>query len=116
MDLLSSPHGGLTLGGCVGSMGMTIITNHLFRIPMIRGDKENVVILLASLVDDTDGLVSGRDSLDSSIVYTGVTDHVGRSKVAHDKVVLARGHLLGDLKRIQERGERGGRRMSEWLG
>lgn len=41
---------------------------------MIRGDKEDVASLLASIVDGLDGLVGGSDGLDGGIVDTSVTN------------------------------------------
>ena len=64
---------------------------------MVCSNEEEVVVLLASLVDLTNGLVGSSHTLDSSVVDTGVTNHVGRSKVVHDKVELALSNTLGHL-------------------
>ena len=64
---------------------------------MIGSDEENVVVLLARLVDLTNGLVSGSDTLDGGLVDTSVANHVGRSKVVHDEVKLALANALGHL-------------------
>lgn len=64
---------------------------------MIRSDEEDIAVLLAGLVDDTDGLVRGSDTLDSSLVDTSVANHVWGSKVVHDKLELALAQTLGHL-------------------
>lgn len=58
---------------------------------MVRGDEENVVVLLARLVDLTNSLVGGGNTLDGGLVHSSVANHIGRSEVVHDevKVVLA---------------------------
>lgn len=64
---------------------------------MVGGDEQDVAVLLAGLVDDTDGLVGGSNTLDGSLVDTGVTNHVGGSKVVHDKLEVALAKALGHL-------------------
>lgn len=64
---------------------------------MVRSDKQSVVVLLARFVDLTNGLVCSGNTLDSGIVDTSVTNHVGRSKVVHDKVELALADTLSRL-------------------
>lgn len=67
------------------------------NLPVIGGDEQNVSVLLASLVDFTNGLVGGGDTLDGGLVHTGVTDHVGRSEVVHDELEFTLGDALGHL-------------------
>lgn len=64
---------------------------------MVRGNEENIAILLARFVDLTNGLVRGSNTLDSGVVGTGVTNHVGGSKVVHDELELALFNTLGHL-------------------
>lgn len=87
---------------------------HLLSVAVVRSDAEDVASLLTRIVNGLDSLVGGSDSLNGSVVHSGVTDlryergefrahgahHVRRSKVAHDKLVLAGlndlSHLVGD--------------------
>ena len=64
---------------------------------MVCSDKESVVVLFACFVDHTNGLVCSGNTLDSGIVDTSVADHVGRSKVVHDKIELALSDTLRHL-------------------
>lgn len=64
---------------------------------MVGSDHENVVVLHTSLVDLTNGLVGGSDTLDSSFVHTSVANHVRGREVVHDKVELALTETLGHL-------------------
>lgn len=57
-------------------------------LPVISGDEQNVVVLLASLVDLANGLVSGSNTLDGGLVHASVANHVRRGEVVHDKVEL----------------------------
>jgi len=68
--------------------------------PMVSGDKEDVTVLLAGLVDDPDGFVRGGNTLDGGLVDTRVADHVWGREVVHEELELvlsnALGHLVGD--------------------
>ena len=64
---------------------------------MVGSDEQKVVVLLASLVDLANGLVGGSNTLNSSVVDTGVTNHVGGSKVVHDELELVLANALGHL-------------------
>jgi hypothetical protein len=103
--------------GGVGRAGVRV--NHLLGVTVIGGDGEDVAGFLACVVDGLDGLVGGGDGLDGGIKVTSVADlsiisrsvstadgvehsptyHVGRSKVAHDKLVFTTLDDLGNLVR-----------------
>ena len=57
---------------CVGIASLGI--KHLLRVPVVRGDAQNVSSLLTSVVDRLDGFVGGADRLDRGIVHSGVAD------------------------------------------
>ena len=63
---------------------------------MIGGDGNLVPSLHARIVDRPDRLVRSGDRLDGGLEIPGMSDHVGRRKVAHDEFVLARLDRLGD--------------------
>ena len=62
---------------------------------MIRSNEENIVVLLAGLINLTNGLVRSSNTLDSGIVDAGVTNHVGRGKVVHNELELVLADTLG---------------------
>ena len=64
---------------------------------MIRGDEEDVVVLLAGFVDLANGLVGGSHTLNGGLINTGVADHVGGCEVVHDELELALTDALGHL-------------------
>lgn len=67
------------------------------NLPVIGGNEQNVVVLLASLIDLANGLVSGSNTLDGGLVHAGVANHVGRGEVVHDKVELLLAKALSHL-------------------
>lgn len=71
--------------------------SRIINLPVIGSDEQNVVVLLASLVDLANGLVSGSNTLDGSLVHASVANHVGRSEVVHDKVELLLAKALSHL-------------------
>lgn len=89
---LSEPTGGVR-GVGVSSLGV----NHLLGVAVVGSDAEDVTGLLARVVDGPDSRIGSSDGLDSRVKDTSVADHVGRSKVAHDKLVLLGLEDLGDL-------------------
>jgi hypothetical protein len=70
---------------------------HLLGISMIGGNAKYVTSLFTCIVDSLDSLVGGADSDDGSIVITSMTNHIGRSKVAHDEFVFASLDDFGNL-------------------
>jgi len=85
----------------MGGVGVTSVgVQHLLGISVIGSNAKNVASLFTSIVNSLDSLVGCANSNNSSIVITSVTDHIGRSKVAHDEFVFARldnfGNLVGD--------------------
>ena len=64
---------------------------------MIGSDHEDIVVLDAGLVDLTNGLVGGSDTLNSSLVDTSVTHHVRGSEVVHNEVEVLLSKTLGHL-------------------
>jgi hypothetical protein len=69
---------------------------HLLCVTVISGDGDLVSGFHTSVVDGLNGSIGSGDGLDGGIEITGMSDHIGRSKVAHDKLVLARLDRLGD--------------------
>jgi len=63
---------------------------------VIGSDGDLIPSLHTRIIDRLNGLIRGRDRLDGGLKVTGMSDHIGRSKVAHDKLVLARLDRLGD--------------------
>lgn len=80
---------------------MVSLEQKLFRhhagLPVISGNEENVVVLLAGLVDLTNGLVGGSNTLDGSLVHTSVADHIRWGEVVHDEIKLALTNALRHL-------------------
>lgn len=74
--------------------------DHLLGIPVICGDTKHVAGLLASIIYGFHGFVGRANGNDRGVVNTSVADHVGGSKVAHDKLVIFRldnlGYLVGN--------------------
>ena len=64
---------------------------------MVGSDEENVVVLLAGLVDLANGLIGGSNTLDGGLVHTGMANHVRRSEVVHDEVELVLAKTLSHL-------------------
>jgi len=64
--------------------------DHLFRIPMIRCHDQNVPGLFARLEYGLDRPIRVGDGLDGGFILSRVSNHVGRSKVAHDELVFLR--------------------------
>jgi len=64
---------------------------------VIGSDHENVTVLLACLVDLTDGLVGSSNALNGSLVHTGVANHVGRGEVVHNEVEFVLANALSHL-------------------
>lgn len=104
--------------GRVGGVRRTSVRiDHLLGVTVVGGDGEDVAGFLACIVDGLDGLIGGGDGFDGSIEVTSVADlsvedrsvsaaddveyirthHIGRSKVAHDKLVFTTLDDLGDL-------------------
>ena len=54
---------------------------HLFRVPVVRGDHQGVVVLEAGGVDAADGEVGGLDGPEGGRVVAGMANHVGRREV-----------------------------------
>lgn len=79
-------------------MGVTgIRVQHLLGISVIGSNAKYVTSFLTSVIDSLDSLVGSSNSDDGSIVIPSMTDHVGRSKVAHDELVFAGLDNFGDL-------------------
>lgn len=55
---------------------------------MVRCDKKDVAVFLASFIHAPDRLVGGSNPLDSGFVHTSVTNHIWWSKVVHQELVL----------------------------
>ena len=95
---------------------------HLFRVAVVRSDEQRVACLLARRIDSSDRLVRMRDRLDGGVEHArmanlyrgchsihvsredegrerGDTHHVGRRKIAHDKLALGLAHDGGDFFR-----------------
>lgn len=88
----------LELTGSVGSVGVTSNrVQHLLGISVIGSNAKNVASLFTCVVNSLDSLVGSSNSNNSSVVITSMTNHVGRSKVAHDEFVFARFDNFGDL-------------------
>jgi hypothetical protein len=88
----------LRLTGSMGGVGVTSVgVQHLLGISVIGSNAKNVASLFTSIVNSLDSLVGSSDSNNSSIVITGMTNHVGRSKVAHDEFVVSSLDNFGDL-------------------
>jgi hypothetical protein len=82
----------------VGSVGVSSVgVQHLLGISVIGSNAKNVTSLFTSVVNSLDSLVGSSDSDNSSIVITSVTNHIRRSKVAHDELVVASLDDFGDL-------------------
>ena len=82
----------------MSGVGVTSVgVQHLLSISVIGSNTKNVTSLFTSIVNSLDGLVGCTNSNNCSIVVTGMTNHVGRSKVAHDEFVFASLDNLGDL-------------------
>lgn len=64
---------------------------------MVGSDHENVVVLLAGLIDLTDGLIGGSNTLNGGLVHTSVANHIGRGEVVHDEVEVVLTNSLGHL-------------------
>lgn len=64
---------------------------------MISGNEEHVIVLLAGLVDLTNGLVGSSNTLDGSLVHTSVADHIRGCEVVHDEIKLALTNALRHL-------------------
>lgn len=64
---------------------------------MVGGDHEDVVVLLAGLVDLTNGLIGGGNTLKGGLIHTSVANHVRRGEIVHDKVELVLAQALGHL-------------------
>ncbi len=89
--------------------------HHLLRVAVVRGDEQRVACLLARSIDRADCRVCMRDRLDCRVKDARVADlvsferdekggrrgahHVGRGKVAHDKLVLGGADDVGDFVR-----------------
>jgi len=65
----------------------SLCIHHLLGVTVISGDGQGVVVLGACGEDRADGGIGGPHGLDCGREDSGVADHVGRSEVAHDKVV-----------------------------
>lgn len=67
----------LTPGRGVGrERRFPVVADHLFRIAVVRRDKQDVTILLASLINNPNCLVGGLDGLDGRLVNSSVSHHV----------------------------------------
>lgn len=64
---------------------------------MVGSDHENVVVLLAGLIDLTDGLIGGSNTLNGGLVHTSVANHIRRGEVVHDEVELVLTNSLSHL-------------------
>lgn len=68
---------------------------------MVRRDEQNVSVILASLDDAANRLIRSRNTLSSSLVDTGMTNHIRGSKVVHDEIELvlseSLAHLVADV-------------------
>lgn len=85
-------------GAGVGSVGgREVIRQHLLGVTVVGSDEKDVVVLDTGLVDGSNSSISSLDTLDSSLVDSSVSDHIGRGKVAHDEGVLAGLDLLGNF-------------------
>mmetsp|Transcript_544 Transcript_544/g.3855 ORF Transcript_544/g.3855 Transcript_544/m.3855 type:complete len:297 (+) Transcript_544:1131-2021(+) len=69
--------------------GLSFWGVHDFCVPMIRGDEESSVVLLACFCNLTDALVCFSTSNDGLLKHSGVPNHVRRSKVTHDELVFS---------------------------
>lgn len=85
------------LVGGVAGLGLAVGELHLLGVAVVSGDEENVALLLAGLEDLANGLVGGLAADDGGLVDTSVANHVGRSKVVHDKGELLLTQTLDDL-------------------
>lgn len=85
------------LVGGVAGLGLTVGEFHLLSIAVIGGDEKDVALLLAGIVDLSDGLVGGLNTHESGLVHTSVADHVWRRKVVHDEGKLVLSQTLGHL-------------------
>lgn len=92
-------------GAGMSSVGSReVVREHLLGVTVIGSDEKDVVVLDAGLVDGSNGSIGSLDTLDSSLVDSSVSDHVGRGEVAHDEGVLAGLDLLSNL--VTNRGSR----------
>ena len=64
---------------------------------MVSSDKQNIAILLASLVDCTNGLIRSGYTLNSGFIHTGMANHVRWSKVIHHELEFILADTLGHL-------------------
>lgn len=91
-------------------LGLAVSKLHLLSVAVVRCDEQDIAFLLAALVDLGDGLVTGLDSRESSLIlytikladptiehvetqdnftyHTSVSDHVRSSKILHHKSAL----------------------------
>lgn len=66
-------------------------------LPVVRSDEEHVTLLLTGLQDLTDCLVGCLNTLDGSLVNTGVANHIWWRKVVHHERILVLLDSLADL-------------------
>lgn len=64
---------------------------------MIRSNEQEVILLLAALVDLTNSLVGCSNTNDSGLVNTSVANHIRGSKVVHHELELALLNTLAHL-------------------
>lgn len=85
------------LVGGVAGLGLTVGELHLLGVAVVRGDEEDVALLLAAIEDLANGLVGGRAADNGSLVHAGVANHVRGGKVVHDEGELLLGETLDNL-------------------